>query len=428
MYMLGNLKIMLDDKIITDNISYKGAGLLAYLAISEDRTFSRDKLASLFWGSSSEDAARYNLRYNLWSLRKILEDNEKGYKILDGHKDTCKFNLNNNVYIDVFHMEGILGKLSQDDNDKYIKSLEKAKNIYKGDFLEGFYIKDCSEFNDWIFFERERLQRKYFDTLYRLAKAYKTKGNFIKSIDNIEEMLNINPLQEELYVKLIRIYLKMGDRNNALQQYERCRKILREELNISPMEETKEIYKEIRDYSRPASGYKELKNKKVLDNKDKWVIYNENFTDKDTKTLITNCYPIENLQYYWLSSLIKEIIDNYNIQVLKGFPDYYWQDIYRIESSVGKIVEKIDSQINLTIITEKNKIFSAILKLLHEITKESSLSICINNIQCIDDTSYEFLKLALFKAESLNLQFVITGEESDCKVKEVRKFFKLKSL
>lgn len=91
-------------------------------------------------------------------------------------------------------------------------------------------------------------------------------------------------------------------------------------------------------------------------------------------------------------------------------------------------MEKIDSQINLTIITEKNKIFSAILKLLHEITKESSLSICINNIQCIDDTSYEFLKLALFKAESLNLQFVITGEESDCKVKEVRKFFKLKSL
>lgn len=428
MYMLGNLKIILDGKAITDNISYKSAGLLSYLAVNEERTFSRDKLSSLFWGISSMEAARYNLRYNLWSLRKILGDNKKKLKIIDSQKDTCKFNLHNNVYIDVFHMESILKKSSKHDIKEYIKSLEKAKNIYKGEFLEGFYIKDCPEFNDWIFFERERFQRTYFDTLYKLSEIYKEKGKFLKSIDNLEEMLTINPLQEEIYVKLIEIYLEMGDRSTALYQYERCCRILREELNISPMDEIKEVYKSIRNHSGPALECKKTEDKELLEDENKWIIYNENFTDKDTKILAIDCYPIKNIQYYWISNLVKEIIDNYNIQVLEGFPKYYWKDVYRIESSVGRITEGIDLQDNLTVMTEKNKIFSAVLELLYNITKENSLSIFIKNIQWMDEISFDFFKLILFKYERLNLQFTITGDKSHYRFKEIKTYFDLKML
>lgn len=424
MYMLGNLKIVLDRKTITDNISYKSAGILSYLALNKERAFSRDKLSSLFWETSSMNAARYNLRYNLWALRKVLGDNKKESKIIDSQKDTCKFNLHNNVYIDVFHMESILKNVSENDIKEYIEGLEKAKNIYKGEFLEGFYIKDCPEFNDWIFFERERWQRTYFDILYKLSKIYKEEEKFLKSIDNLEEMLTINPLQEELYVKLIEIYLEMGDRSTALHQYERCCRILREELNVSPMAETKEVYKKIIDHSE-----RELKDNKTEDRElleDKWIIYNRKFTDKNAKIFDMDCYPIKHIQYYWISNLIKEIMDNYSIQVLEGFPEYYWKDIYRIESSVGSIIEGIDLQDNLTIITEKNKIFSATLELLYSITKENSLSIIIKNIQWMDEFSFDFLKLILFKYERFNLQFTITGDEEDYRFKEIKTYFKLK--
>jgi len=52
----------------------KLAGLLAYLACTAPEPQSREKLATLLWGSHFETQARQNLRQALFRLRRALGD------------------------------------------------------------------------------------------------------------------------------------------------------------------------------------------------------------------------------------------------------------------------------------------------------------------------------------------------------------------
>ena len=54
----------------------KAGALLAYVAMSPDRTASREELAALLWGGCSDQQARQSLRQALATLRKELGDGE----------------------------------------------------------------------------------------------------------------------------------------------------------------------------------------------------------------------------------------------------------------------------------------------------------------------------------------------------------------
>lgn len=69
---LGKVRIKLDDQDISSKVSSKSAALLAVLLLQKHKKIDRDKLAGYLWPESAEDAAKYNLRYNLWQLKKLL--------------------------------------------------------------------------------------------------------------------------------------------------------------------------------------------------------------------------------------------------------------------------------------------------------------------------------------------------------------------
>src|SRR6056297_3850996 len=153
--MLGSPKIIYNGNDITEKLSYKSAGILYY--VSANDSSSREKIAYTFWEGSSEDAAKYNLRYNLWSMNKIFKSSNKNEDpILEWNKNNLFLNENYDLDIDIESYSKNIK--SQDLN---LKSLIKLKSLYKGEFLEGFYLKDSFAFNDWLFFEREKYQKKY---------------------------------------------------------------------------------------------------------------------------------------------------------------------------------------------------------------------------------------------------------------------------
>ncbi len=57
--------------------------------------------------------------------------------------------------------------------------------------------------------------------------------------------LLISPVQEEFHQGLIRLYLLMGERTKALEQYERCREVLKREMRMTPGTETQELRRSI---------------------------------------------------------------------------------------------------------------------------------------------------------------------------------------
>jgi DNA-binding SARP family transcriptional activator len=318
--MLGNLKIIWDNKPILEKLSNKAAGILCYLAANREKKFSRDKLAAYFWDSSNIDSARYNLRYNLWTLRKIIKKDENGEEIILTNKDTCRINPKAKFYLDIFEMNDILKDIDEKNFKKHKNDLKKVKKLYVGEFLEEFYLKKCIEFNDWIFYEREKTQRKYIDLLHKLSYLYETDDECHRAIDILEEMIMINPLKEELYVQLIKIYIKLGDRNAALNQYERCCTILREELNIGPMESTKKLYEKIKKSNTEFNQFNNLEEKMnpykidtnfqiALYSKEQFKGIRAGLCKTREKMMINNpCYPLNNVAYYWMSNLVAKVL------------------------------------------------------------------------------------------------------------------------
>ena len=53
--------------------SRKSGELFAYLALNRQAPHTREHLAGVFWGDSSEERARHTLNTTLWRINRVLE-------------------------------------------------------------------------------------------------------------------------------------------------------------------------------------------------------------------------------------------------------------------------------------------------------------------------------------------------------------------
>jgi DNA-binding SARP family transcriptional activator len=124
------------------------------------------------------------------------------------------------------------------------QALEEAFALYCGDLLEGCY-------DDWCLAERERLQLLLLRVLKRLQRHYRLCGAFEAAMSCGHRLLALDPLQEDVHRELMRCYAEAGQRSLALEQFQRCRETLRQELHIEPMPETWQLYRQIRGGKEP---------------------------------------------------------------------------------------------------------------------------------------------------------------------------------
>lgn len=232
---------------ITDNnwrtevtITREIQSLLAYLLLQRQRVHSREALAGLFWGEQSEERARGSLSTALWKLKKILEPNgvAPGTYLKLTHLSEIGFNKESPHWLDVEVFEekvsGILALPFQTTEESHIRKLKDAIRLYKGELLEGCY-------RDWALRERERLRALYLRGLTYLLEYYRFHRRYDNAIAYGQQILDLNPLQEEIHRELMKLYVENGQRALAVQQYDICRSILEKELGISPMEDTQSL-------------------------------------------------------------------------------------------------------------------------------------------------------------------------------------------
>src|SRR5437867_277943 len=76
-HLLGDFRLVYDNKPVTEVNSARLQSLLAYLVLHRDTSQSRQHLAFLFWPDSTEAQARNNLRQALHQLRQQLPDADR---------------------------------------------------------------------------------------------------------------------------------------------------------------------------------------------------------------------------------------------------------------------------------------------------------------------------------------------------------------
>jgi DNA-binding SARP family transcriptional activator len=213
--------------------------LLAYLVLHRGAPQSRTHLASMLWPDSKEEQAHTNLRNLLYKLRQALPDSDL-YLVVNRHMLMWQ---NNDFWtMDVLEFERAVNMSKQaesmENQAMLRRALEKALELYRGDLLPGCY-------DEWILQERERLSQMYLEVLEKLLCMQEKEGDFPGAIRIAHRLLREDPLQEESYRHLMRLYAASGNRAAAVRVYQNCVAALERELAVEPGPETRRVYEQL---------------------------------------------------------------------------------------------------------------------------------------------------------------------------------------
>ena len=213
--------------------------LLLYLLLHRMKYHRRELLSALFWGDSEESKARRCLNSALWRLRKEMVD---ALPVSSNMQGEVGIELQSHVRLDIAEFEGValpgLKTAPESLDTATINRLDQAVTLYQGDLAE-----NC--FYDWILPERERLRVLYLDILALLMNAYSHQHIYPEAIRAGKQLLQCDPLREDVHRHLMRLYIVSDQRSRALQQYMTCWQLLHDELHLTPMPETTNLYEQI---------------------------------------------------------------------------------------------------------------------------------------------------------------------------------------
>lgn len=231
---LGGLRLSIKGDQFRDLGSRKAEAILVYLVVKPGK-HSRKVLAALFWPDHAENQALTSLRVALSLLKKDLDD------YLEISRNTVEIKPGAEVYLDVTDLEN---KLTRGE-------IDQALDIYQGDFLQGFFIRDCLDFEDWRLWQQEQVRRLVISALHNAISTAIEEASYTKGQHFTQRLLELDALDELAHRKYMLLLALGGERARAVEHYEHCRAILQTELGIEPCEETKVLYSQILGGERP---------------------------------------------------------------------------------------------------------------------------------------------------------------------------------
>jgi len=192
--------------------------LLAALAVAGEGGSSRDKLVGLLWPEVDADRARHSLTQALYTARKAVQVDDLFIVGADIRLNEER------ISSDVRDFEAALAA----------GDLQRAVELYRGPFLDGFFVSGSPEFERWSSAQRERLAGRAADALERLAGSAESSGDYRSAIDWRKRLSTLFPFDSGAALKLMTVMAKAGDRAGALQHAQSHAALLRDELDIEP--------------------------------------------------------------------------------------------------------------------------------------------------------------------------------------------------
>src|SRR6266487_451744 len=243
-YLFGKFCVRHNEQVLDGFDARKVQELFCYLLLHRDHSFPRETLASLLWPDTTTTQSKKNLRQTLWQLQSALgsHNGRVNGRILLVEQDWVQLNSEADIWLDVAVFEQVYNLVQktpgQELNGSQAQLLQESVQFYQGPLLEGWY-------QDWCLLERERLQNMYLAMLDKLMSYCEAHHDYETSLLYGMRIMCYDRARERTHRRLMRLYYRLGDRAEALRQYERCAGALEEELGIRPSKSTVALYKQI---------------------------------------------------------------------------------------------------------------------------------------------------------------------------------------
>ena len=195
---------------------------------------SRDKALAFLWPESDTAHARNALNQALHSLRRDLGTPD----IIEG---TTELRLN----LALIQVDTIEFDTAFDQGN-----FERAVALYKGPFLDGFFLVDAPAFEEWVARERDRLARRYRQLLERLANEAQANGRPADALRWYHSLVAADPLSSRSVLELMKALAATDEAEMALRIARNHEVLLHRELGVGPDASVRLLAEQIRD-SRP---------------------------------------------------------------------------------------------------------------------------------------------------------------------------------
>src|SRR3981189_2388005 len=196
----------------------KGLALLIYLAEAQGAV-AREVIATLLWPESPGETSRARLRRMLHRIELTL-----GQHIFRDGRTRRRWAPAVELKVDSHLFESTCDR----------GAFEEACLRYRCDFLAGFSLDDCPEFDDWAFFRRGALRGRLMHGLERLVQDKNAAGEHFAATAHAGRLVELDPLSEVYCRYLIRSLLLAGDRSSAERHHAALTQRLRDELGVAP--------------------------------------------------------------------------------------------------------------------------------------------------------------------------------------------------
>jgi len=220
----------------------KVMGLLAYLAVTH-RPHARDALAAMLWPEADPASARAALRRRLSQINKLL-----GGGAIAADRWSVGLSPDLGLWLDVTAFRDLLARTqkhrhpSTEACPECVPLLGDAVALYTDGFMAGFTLGDSAAFDEWQRFQTEAIRDEAASALVRLAAYTASQGDFDRALEYARRWLAFDPLHEPAHRHLIVLYARSNQRAAALRQFEACRRVLKEELDVEPSQRTRDVY------------------------------------------------------------------------------------------------------------------------------------------------------------------------------------------
>ncbi|GAA2721576.1 BTAD domain-containing putative transcriptional regulator [Cellulomonas aerilata] len=211
------------------------ADLLRLLAVRVNEPVAVDVLTEALWPKVDEARGRASLRNAASRLRKVLGEDcvqrSLGGLVLTG------------AWVDAHAFRTLAHQARREmmagASAQVVTTTREAEAVYLGEF------RAQNETADWSVRERDALAATYRTMVADAAEAAAALGWWHDAIAFAERTLHAEPVSERAFRVLMRAQRGMGETALALKTYDRCRRVLAEDVGADPSPATRKLYLEL---------------------------------------------------------------------------------------------------------------------------------------------------------------------------------------
>jgi len=233
---LGGFEVMIDGITFSSGIKpqRRPLDLLKLLVLADAAPIGAGELADKMWPDSDGDTARNCLQVAVHRLRRLL-GHEQAVLVHDR-----KLHLNRTLCaVDLWEFEAEVAQLVDMPlgGGDFAGRAARALGLYRG------HLFSHEPDQAWMLAPRERLRRTWLDLVRQLGRDREMRGEWDAAYRLYQGAIELDPFAEEIYRRLMLCQHTMGQRNEALYTYRRCRKQLAAVLGVEPSAETERLYR-----------------------------------------------------------------------------------------------------------------------------------------------------------------------------------------